>query len=78
MVMIHTVYEAGAWRTKVDGLQQGTSYDDQACAVSAARVIAAELGGTLVVHDTDGHELERTTHTGRPTDVDLGPLRYTA
>lgn len=77
MVQVHTVYEGSKWRNRVDGLQQGTAYDDRACAVAAGRLIVSELGGTYVAHDIDGRVLERWMSDARPRRESLA-ARYTA
>lgn len=78
MTQVHTIYRADAWRTMVDGLQQGTTYPDLATAVNAGRVAASELGATHYVHDLDGTVTEQQAYPyrGRP-DYD-GSLRYSA
>ena len=59
MVQVHTLYEASAWRNRVDGLQQGVAHPTRSVAVSAGRNIASDLGARHYVHDVDGVVLEQ-------------------
>ena len=77
MVQVHTVHEGSTWRNRVDGLQQGTAYEDRACAVAAGRLIVSELGGTYVAHDIDGRVVERWVSNARPRRDSIA-ARYTA
>jgi hypothetical protein len=58
MYQVHTVFEAGTWRNKVNGLAQGQAFTARQSAVAAGRAIALELHAVHVVHDMDGRVLE--------------------
>ena len=38
MIQVHTVFEAAAWRNKVDGLQQGGPYAERLSAVAQGSI----------------------------------------
>lgn len=59
MYQVHTVFEAGTWRNKVNGLAQGQAFAARQSAVAAGRAIALELHAVHVVHDMDGRVLEQ-------------------
>lgn len=77
MVQVHTIHDGGRWRNRVDGLQQGTAYDDRSCAVAAGRLIVSELGGTFYGHDVDGHVVESWASSARPRRETVA-ARYSA
>ncbi len=78
MVQVHTVYEASAWRNKVDGLQQGTAFRSHAAAVAEGRAIALELGCTHDVHDVDGRVVDHHDYASDVHPDWVGPVRWTA
>lgn len=78
MVQVHTVFEASAWRNKVDGLRQGRLHPARASAVAEGRRIAVELHATHVVHDVDGTITEQHRYGSSSSRRWLDSMQYTA
>ncbi len=76
MFQVHTVFESGAWRNKVDGLRQGPAYPTRSSAAAAGRAIAVELRGAHVVHDVDGSVLESHRYGQASVRRWVDPVRY--
>ncbi len=76
MFQVHTVYESGAWRNRVDGLRQGAGHPTRAAAASAGRMIALELQGAHVVHDIDGSVLEQHRYGQSRVRRWVDPVRF--
>jgi Uncharacterized protein conserved in bacteria (DUF2188) len=76
MVQVHTVFEAAAWRNKVDGLQQGTPHTDRVSAVAEGRQVAVELQAAHTVHDVDGSVVEQRRYGSPVSRRWVDPVLY--
>jgi len=78
VIQVHTVFEAAAWRNKVDGLQQGGPYAERLSAVAQGRRVALELRAAHIVHDVDGSVLEHHRYGSTRTRHWVDPVQYHA
>lgn len=76
MFQVHTIFESGAWRNRVDGLQQGAAHPTSSAATAAGRAIAQELRGVHVVHDFDGVVVEQHRYGPPQRRRWVDPVRY--
>lgn len=76
MFQVHTVFESGSWRNKVDGLQQGPAHTTRSAAAAAGRAIALELRGVHLVHDLDGAVVEQHRYGAARVRRWVDPVTY--
>jgi hypothetical protein len=68
MTDVHVVPSNGSWAVEA-GDEKRESFDTQAEAIEAARELAEQEQGELVVHGEDGEIRDKTSHGNDPRDI---------